>query len=302
MKLDAALTGVSSSQDLGNLYAALNKAQQMYTPIKRSGYNKADDFRYATLRDIVDATMPGLLANGFTMPTFQMGRDEKTGQWMGVGTLVHASGEWISSACPLLIGYEGSRPGIQVLEIHTTYAKKILMQGLCGGWLDAEEEEPKQQAAETLTEEQLTQPPKVTEMVIEKITAPREEFNIVVDNNVPPGMVVAKGANVVAAVAGGEATVIEPVSTGKLPAPVKQQKKAKAQPLTKDAEEVLKRADAAFDRHKGNVEQTSKVVAHLKSLVDIGAVPSSEAMLLAAKHLIDAEVVKTLKREVPVAE
>jgi hypothetical protein len=284
MKLDSALTGVSSSNDLGELYAALNKAQAMYLPIKRSGHNKVENFRYATLRDIVDATLPGLLANGFTMPTFQMGRDEKTGQWIGVGTLHHASGEWISSACPLLMGYENARPGIQLLEINITYAKKILMQGLCGGWMDTDEESEEELNVAAQAE---AAKPTVTEMVSEKITAPRVAVDIAAS---PEG-----------AAEGGEVTpeVTPPVS---LPAPVKQQKKSKSQPPSAAAIDLLKRAEAAFVKHKGSPEQTTKVVAHLKSLVDMGSVPSSQAMTLTAKYVLDAEVVRTLQREVPDAE
>jgi len=276
MKLDSALTGVSSSNDLGALYSALNKAQAMYKPIKRSGFNKMDDFRYATLRDIVDATLPGLLANGFTMPTFQMGRDEKTGQWIGVGTLHHASGEWISSTCPLLMGYENARPGIQLLEINITYAKKILMQGLCGGWMDADEESEEELNVAAQAE---AAKPTVTEMVSEKITVPRVAVDIA------------------ASPEGGEVT-----PSVSLPTPVKQQKKSKSQPTSAAAIDLLKRAEAAFVKHKDSPEQTKKVVTHLKSLVDMGSVPSSEAMILTAKYVFDAEVVRTLQMEVPDAE
>jgi len=271
MKLDSALTGVSSSNDLGALYSALNKAQAMYKPIKRSGFNKMDDFRYATLRDIVDATLPGLLANGFTMPTFQMGRDEKSGQWIGVGTLHHASGEWISSTCPLLMGYEKANPGIQLLEINITYAKKILMQGLCGGWMVADEES-------------------------------EEELKVAVDSGDQPETVAVEAPSVVSAATEGQPIVAEPVPENFLPAPVKQQKKSKSQPTSAAAIDLLKRAEAAFVKHKDSPEQTTKVVTHLKSLVDMGSVPPSEAMILTAKYVLDAKVVRTLQMEVPDAE
>jgi len=146
VKLDNSIVGVSSSLETAELYKALCKAQAAYTPIKRSGLNKVEGFRYATLRDICDALMPGLLANGFTMPTFMVGFDREIRQWVMVGTLTHSSDQWISSVCPLLMGYQPEdRPGIQTMEIGATYAKKILMQGLCGGWLESEEGEPQPQ-------------------------------------------------------------------------------------------------------------------------------------------------------------
>ena len=147
MKLDNNIAGMSSSLETSELYKALNKAQAAYTPIKRSGLNQAGGFKYATLRDICDAVMPGLLANGFTMPTFMTGFDTEIKQWVMVGTLVHQSDQYISSVCPLLMGYQPEdRPGIQTLEIGATYAKKIIMQGLAGGWLESEEGEPQPEA------------------------------------------------------------------------------------------------------------------------------------------------------------
>lgn len=143
MKLATNINGMNSSVETSELYKALNKAQASYAPIKRSGLNQAGGFKYATLRDICDAVMPGLLANGFCMPTFMTGFDTEIRQWVMVGTLVHQSDQYISAVCPLLMGYQPEdRPGIQTLEIGATYAKKILMQGLAGGWLESEEGEP----------------------------------------------------------------------------------------------------------------------------------------------------------------
>lgn len=148
MDLHHELAGVSSSPETTTLYKALCKAQKSYRPIKRSGVNKIDGFTYATFRDICDATLPSLLENGFAQPSFFTGYDRVLKQWVMVATLNHESGEWISSVCPLLLGYpEGSVPGIQALEIDCTYSKKILMQGLAGGWMEAEggEEPPKEE-------------------------------------------------------------------------------------------------------------------------------------------------------------
>lgn len=140
MQLDASLVGVSSSQQTGELYKALVKAQRGYKPIKRSGLNQAEGFRYATFADICEGTVPSLLEAGLAQPTFSMGFDKTIGRWVLIGTLCHAeSDQWVSAVCPLMIGFpEGSRPGIQDLEIDNTYAKKILMGNLVGGWLESE--------------------------------------------------------------------------------------------------------------------------------------------------------------------
>jgi hypothetical protein len=244
MKLDAHLVGVSSSIDTGDFYKALGKAQGKYTPIKRSGANTVDGYRYATLRDICDATMPGLLASGFTMPTFQVGFADSLGEWVMVGTLCHESGQWVSSVCPLLMGFdENDRPGIQVMEAGATYAKKILMQGLCGGWLESEEGEQ--------------QPPQPEPKAVQE--------------------------------------------EGALPAPVRQ-KKSKKQAITEEAKDLLKRAEEALAKNKDDHAAVKKILDYLQSLVDKGRVPSSEAVVLAARYVLDAEVTDVIQREEAHAE
>lgn len=142
MVLHDDLAGVSSSPETAALYKALCQAQKKYRPIKRSGRNAVEGFDFSTLKDICDALMPGLLENGFCMPTFATGYDRNLAQWVCVGTLAHESGEWISAVCPLLMGWpEHARPTLRELEIDCTYAKKVLMQGLCGGWPEGPEGE-----------------------------------------------------------------------------------------------------------------------------------------------------------------
>lgn len=232
MELHHELAGVSSSNETKTLVKALVQAQRKYTPIRRSGVNKSEGFRYATFRDICDATMPALLDNGFTQPSFLTGYDRNLGRWVMVGTLNHESGEWISSVCPLLMGYpEGTAPGIQAMEIDCTYAKKILMQGLAGGWLESEEGEP---------------------------TVPEQ-------------------APVVAA-----EPAVEPL-------PVKKQAVKKVS--KKDSEEVIRRADSALSTKAHDADAVKKIFAHLKDFVEQGRVSSSDVLLLAARHKLDAKVV-----------
>ena len=64
MQLDAALVGVSSSVETKELYKALVKAQKTFKPIKRSGTNVVEGFKYATYADICQAVVPSLLEAG----------------------------------------------------------------------------------------------------------------------------------------------------------------------------------------------------------------------------------------------
>jgi hypothetical protein len=254
MKLDHDLTGVSSSPETGEFYKALNLAQRGFKAIKRSGLNKVEGFRYSTFKDICDAILPALLEQGFTMPTFSVGYDRTMGTWVMVGVLNHTSDQWVSSVCPLLMGYtQDDRPGIRVLEANATYAKKILMAGLCGGWMESEEPEAEQQ---------------VIEGVVEK-------------------------AAVVA--------VAEPEQPS-LPEPVKQKKRSKPQPMSDETRDLIARADAAMTAKAGNEADLAKCLAHLDSLVTMGKIPSSEALLLKAKHLIGAKESKKFTSPFPAVE
>jgi hypothetical protein len=241
MKLDHELTGVSSSLEMAEFYKALNLAQRSYKAIKRSGLNKVEGFRYSTFKDICDATLPSLLEQGFTMPTFSMGYDRNLGTWVMVGCLVHASGQWSSSVCPLLMGYtQDDRPGIRVLEANATYAKKILMAGLCGGWSESDEVEAEQEVVEGVVQK--------TEPVVAEVQQPA------------------------------------------LPEPVRQQKKrSKPQPPSEEAKAILARADEVMAKKKGDPEGLKKCISHLDSLVATGKIPSSDALVLKAKYLLDGK-------------
>ena len=242
MELHHELAGVSSSQETKALYKALCSAQKKYQPIKRSGVNRIEGFRYPTFRDICDATLPSLLENGFAQPSYMTGYDRGRGQWVMVGTLNHESGEWISSVCPLLMGYpEGSHPGIQNLEIDCTYAKKILHQGLCGGWLESEEGEPTAAAVE-------------------------------------------------------QAPEVKPEPAKEEPLPVKKQP-AKKPAAKSDANEVIRRAEAALATKGHDEEAVKKIFGHLADFVEQGRVTQSDVLLLAAKHKLDAKVTGLIQRE-----
>lgn len=139
MVLDHAIAGVSSSPELDQYTDGKIKAQAMFKAIKKSATHPVDGFKFSTFKDCTDAMLPGLLANGFPMPTFATGRGP-TG-WVIVAKLTHRSGQWESSTMPLLLGYEDSQAGIQRLAADITEAKKVLFKALAGGWEEGDEPE-----------------------------------------------------------------------------------------------------------------------------------------------------------------
>jgi hypothetical protein len=144
--------------------------------------------------------------------------------------------------CPLLLGFgPNDRPGVQTLEVENTYAKKILHQGLCGGWLESEEGEPA---------------PAVVEQAPEEKPVPAKE---------------------------------EPLTVKKQP--------AKKPAAKSDANEVIRRAEAALATKSHDEEAVKKIFAHLADFVEQGRVTQSDVLLLAAKHRLDAKVTGIVQRE-----
>jgi hypothetical protein len=137
MLLDSHFTGVSSSPDVREFVKALVQAQATYRPIAKSEEYKVHEdksYWYSTWKDIVDAIYPSLLANGIVF----LPRMTKTAEgWLMVGTLIHGeSGEWMTSTCPIrdVVNGHGVRTDPQSFEIGCTYAKKVLLKTLAGGW------------------------------------------------------------------------------------------------------------------------------------------------------------------------
>jgi len=152
MLLDQHFVGCSSSPEIGQLVTALIKAQMGYKPIKRSEEYRISDSKsywYSTWKDICDALMPSLLANGIAF----IPRESLTsGGWIMVGTLVHGeSGEWITSTAPIRDSQDGHgvRCDPQSFEIGTTYAKKTVLKTLAGGWEEGDETEGQDAAVVT---------------------------------------------------------------------------------------------------------------------------------------------------------
>jgi hypothetical protein len=114
-----------------------------YKPIKKSEEYRISDAKsywYSTWKDICEALMPPLLANGIA---FIARKSLTANGWIMVGTLVHESGEWITSTAPIRDSLDGHglRQDPQSFEIGVTYAKKTVFKTLAGGWEEGDEAE-----------------------------------------------------------------------------------------------------------------------------------------------------------------
>jgi hypothetical protein len=152
MLLDQHHIGCSSSPDIGDLAKALVEAQKSFKPVAKSEEYKigpGKSYWYSTWKDICDAVLPSLLANGII---FLPRNTITTHGWTMVGTLIHAStGQWISSTCPIrdALDSHGVRQDSQSFEIGVTYAKKTLLMSLAGAWAAGDEQVEQDSAKES---------------------------------------------------------------------------------------------------------------------------------------------------------
>ena len=144
MVMDHGLPGLTSSPETCDLVKALVAAQAEYPAVAKTGENKFGKYWYLTYSGICEALRGPLNKHGLSLPQVcltRVGTD-----WIAVGTLRHASGQYITSLCPLYLGKEKDgtpKADMQSLGSAYTYAKKYLLLGLVGGW--AEEDDDGQQ-------------------------------------------------------------------------------------------------------------------------------------------------------------
>jgi hypothetical protein len=148
-----AILGPSSSPDTSELTKALSKAQAEYPVVAYDSANPHFKSRFASYAQCCDSLRGPLTKNGLSLPDFRPGFIN--GQWMVVGTLRHASGQWISGIAPLLMG----KNDMQSFGAAMTYAKRVLLMALSGGFsgepdTDGEPERPQGLAANQLQYQQ----------------------------------------------------------------------------------------------------------------------------------------------------
>jgi len=118
---------MTSSDQIGDIAAALAKAQGA---MKNAHLNKTNPHfrsKYADLAGIRDAVTPALSANGIAVvQVVQSEVVEGVARVSVVTRLVHASGQWFESALPIPTGK------MQEMGSAITYARRYALSAICG--------------------------------------------------------------------------------------------------------------------------------------------------------------------------
>jgi hypothetical protein len=140
---------VRSSPQLGQLAAALAKAQLEFTPVVKGAENPAykrgfKAAKYADLASVIDATRPALAKNGLVV--IQMPRVNHAAKMLTMTTkLLHSSGEWIENDLTVPATQQGNRYDIQSIGSAMTYTRRYAWQAIVG--VTAEEDDDGNAAA-----------------------------------------------------------------------------------------------------------------------------------------------------------
>jgi len=125
---------VTTSEQVNEIAAALAKAQGA---MKNAALNKVNPHfrsKYADLAGIRDAVIPALTANGIAVVQTLDGTSVLT-------RLMHSSGQWIESACPV-----PAVPDMQKMGSAITYARRYSLSAICG--IAADEDDDANAASE----------------------------------------------------------------------------------------------------------------------------------------------------------
>ena len=131
---------MTTSEQINEIAAALAKAQ---ASMKNAALNKVNPHfksRYADLAGIRDAVVPALSANGIAVAQTMTATD--SGQCLVVTRLLHASGQWIESMCPIPLV-----PDMQKMGSAITYARRYSLSAICG--ISADEDDDANAASQT---------------------------------------------------------------------------------------------------------------------------------------------------------
>lgn len=145
--IDHSLPGLTSSPDTTDLVKGLIAAQAKFPAVEKGGNNTFGKYRYMRYSDICEALREALNSNGLAIPNVVLTRI--AGEWVAVGTLRHASGQFITSLCPIYLGTDKAgavREDMQSLGSAFTYAKKYLLLGLVGAWAEDDDDGQKVKA------------------------------------------------------------------------------------------------------------------------------------------------------------
>ncbi len=117
---------MNKSDTISSLAAALHKAQAQVEFAKKDAVNPHFNSRYADLWRIWQAAKPVLVANGLSiLQTFEKSDGETV---TIVTTLLHVSGEWVSSALTL----KPTKPDPQGIGSAITYGRRYGLSSILG--------------------------------------------------------------------------------------------------------------------------------------------------------------------------
>lgn len=131
---------MTTSEQVNEIAAALAKAQ---AGMKNAALNKVNPHfksRYADLAGIRDAVIPALTANGIAV--VQTLDDTVEGRCYVETRLLHTSGQWIESTCPIPVV-----PDMQKMGSAITYARRYSLSAICG--IAADEDDDANAASQT---------------------------------------------------------------------------------------------------------------------------------------------------------
>lgn len=117
---------MKKSEQINELAAALAKAQAEMHPAIKDSNNPFFKSKYADLSSIWSACREALTKNG--LGVVQAYQTPDTNKLELVTTLVHSSGQWIESVCPIVT----EKPGPQAIGSATSYMRRYALAALVG--------------------------------------------------------------------------------------------------------------------------------------------------------------------------
>jgi hypothetical protein len=115
------------SDQIGDLAAALAKAQSEMTMIESKGTNPFFNSKYATLASVLEVALPALNKHGIALVQGVRWENHTAGFYI-TSTLMHASGQWMSTEIRMPIAKKDAH-GIGAA---TTYGRRYLASAMCG--------------------------------------------------------------------------------------------------------------------------------------------------------------------------
>jgi len=121
------------SDSIAQLAKALSMAQGEMKPAKMDSFNPFLKNRYADLGSVIEAARPALTKNGLSFSQFV----ETSNGGVTVETLLmHASGEWLSTAITMPLGEEKGRSLVQNAGSIITYLRRYSLSAILGIYAD----------------------------------------------------------------------------------------------------------------------------------------------------------------------